>query len=307
MEDISLNSVVDTAERERHFRELNASIHKYYSLEHDERGSENLVIVFSHAPRPALRKYKFRYDCLYVTDRKLFYYLHNPGRQALVLQRFIEQAGYKTAVFIGLSKGAVGSLLWSSLVLRRGVDFRVFCLAFSPQTLLYPFNENLASIPSYMSNMRIVEANERHRQNFLTYGNLPESLRGLLPPTKIIFSAKNSMDCVEAHRLAVEANVQLMPLDMEFHGSITPFVINRRSSRSMKKLAAKLYSDAEADIDLKVMLPPSQKQFFSDFDRRRLQCPSLNTLIDDFCGFVPLVEARDQGDITRKWVSRIWG
>ena len=95
--------------------------------------------------------------------------------------------------------------------------------------------------------------------------------------------------------------MELRALDMEFHGSITPFVIDRRKFRSLKRLAIKLYSDAESDIDLKAMLPPTQKQFLSDFDQRRLKCPSLNTLIDDFCGFEPLVEV-DRWDFLRRWL-----
>lgn len=296
-----MNSSVAREERARNFQELATAIHKFYALDYVDRGSETVVIVFAHAPRPALRDYEFRYDCLYVTDRKLFYYLHNPGRQALLLQRFIDQAGYKTAIFIGLSKGGAGSLLWSSLIFRRDAQFRMFCLAFSPQTLLYPFNDNLASLPSYVSNMRIAEGNHRHRKNFETYGNLPEFVEGLLPPTMIVFSSKNSVDRVEAQRLAAESSVVLKPLEMEFHGSITPFVIDRRRSRSLKRLATKLYADAERDIDLKAMLPPTQKQFLSDFDQRRLKCPSLNTLIDDFCGFEPLVEV-DRWDFLRRWL-----
>ncbi|RVN32609.1 hypothetical protein CN111_32065 [Sinorhizobium meliloti] len=300
-----MNSIVAREERARNFQELAAAIHKFYALEYVDRGSETVVIVFAHAPRPALRNYEFRYDCLYVTDRKLFYYLHNPGRQAHLLQRFIDQAGYKTAIFIGLSKGGVGSLLWSSLICRRDAQFRMFCLAFSPQTLLYPFNDNLTSLPSYVSNIRIAEGNERHRKNFETYGNLPEFVKGLLPPTMIVFANRNSMDHVEAHRLAGEPNVELKPLEMEFHGSITPFVVDRRGSRSLKRLAAKLYADAERDIDLKSMLPPSQEQFMSDFDDRRLKCPSLNTLIDDFCGFEPLVEP-GRWDLVRRWLPAAW-
>ncbi|MDW9440989.1 hypothetical protein GOA54_06140 [Sinorhizobium meliloti] len=295
------SNVAGREERALSFQELATEIHKYYVLEHVDRGSETVVVVFSHAPRPALRQYEFRYDCLYVTDRKLFYYLHNPGRQALLLQRFIDQAGYKTAIFLGLSKGGVGSLLWSSLIFRRDAQFRIFCLAFSPQTLLYPFNDNLTSLPSYLSNLRIAEGNDRHRKNFETYGNLPEFVEGLLPPTMIVFSSKNSMDRVEAQRLAGESSVVLKPLEMEFHGSITPFVIDRRRSRSLKRLAAKLYADAERDIDLKAMLPPTQKQFLSDFDQRRLKCPSLNALIDDFCGFEPLVEV-DRWHFLRRWL-----
>ncbi len=294
-------SNVTREERSRSFQELATTIHKFYSLEYVDRGSDTVVVIFSHSPRAALRKYEFRYDCLYVTDRKLFYYLHNPGRQALLLQRFIDLAGYKTAIFVGLSKGGVGSLLWSSLVFRRNAQFRLFCLAFSPQTLLYPFNENLASLPSYISNLRIAEGNDRHRKNFETYGNLPEFVKGLLPPTMIIFASQNPIDYVEAQRLAGESDVELRALDMEFHGSITPFVIDRRKFRSLKRLAIKLYSDAESDIDLKAMLPPTQKQFLSDFDQRRLKCPSLNTLIDDFCGFGPLVEV-DRWDFLRRWL-----
>lgn len=298
---ILVDTDADREARERPFQGLASALHKYYSVEFEQCGSDTLVVIFSPGGRPALRQYPFRYDRLFVTDKKLFYYLHNPGRQTLLLQNFIEQAAYRTVVFVGLSKGGVGSLLWSSLIERRGAGFRTFCLAFSPQTLLYPFNENLASLPSYISNMKITETNEHHLRNFERYGNLPVFLKDALPQTMIVYPEKSAMDRVEAHRLAGERNVELKPVDIEFHGSITPFVIDRKSAESIKKLAEKLYADAEFDADLKSTLPRTKAQFRTQFNKKIRKYPSLNTLIDNFCGFQPVLETDWQGFL-RRWL-----
>lgn len=268
------------------FKKLRLAIHDQYDLNYDDRGSEALIVVFSPNPRPTLRKYPFAHDCLYVADRKLQYYTRNPGRQTMTLHGFIQRCGYRKVAFVGSSKGGAGALLWSSLISKWERSFELFCLAFSPQTLLFPFNENLVSLPSYVNNIRSLESDEGTRANFEAYGDIPKALAARAAPTLVTYSAKNKMDCVEAERLASIDEVQLNPINIGFHGSITPFVINLNNHQEVEKLAAKLYADAELDPDLRAMLPVNRDDFATIF--QGLNCPSLSDQIDQFCDFSAL-------------------
>jgi len=275
------------------FKKLRLAIHDQYDLNYDDRGSEALIVVFSPNPRATLRKYPFAHDCLYVADRKLQYYTRNPGRQTMTLHGFIQRCGYRKVAFVGSSKGGAGALLWSSLISRWERSFELFSLAFSPQTLLYPFNENLVSLPSYVNNMRSLEGEPATRANFEAYGDIPKVLTARAVPTLVTYSEQNKMDRVEAERLAGIEHVQLNPINLAFHGSITPFVIDLGNNQEVEKLASKLYADAEHDADLKAMLPANKGDFATIFSG--LNCPSLTELIDEFCS-ISSVKV-DQSDI----------
>jgi hypothetical protein len=275
-------------QRKLAFKKLRLSIHDQYDLNYDQRGSEYLIVVFSPNPRATLRKYPFAHDCLYVADRRLQYYTRNPGRQTMVLHGFIQRCGYKKIAFIGSSKGGAGALLWSSLISKWDRSFDLFCLAFSPQTLLFPFNENLVSLPSYVNNMRALEGDSGTKANFEAYGDIPKVLAAHAAPTLVAYSAKNRMDSVEAERLAGIENVRLNPINLAFHGSITPFVINLGNTQEVDKLAAKLYADAEHDADLRAMLPVDRGDFSTIFNG--LDCPSLSDQIDRFCNMSAATE-----------------
>ncbi len=268
-------------QRKSAFKKLRLSIHDQYDLNYDQRGSDILIVVFSPNPKATLRKYPFSHDCLYVADRRLQYYTRNPGRQTMVLHGFLHRCGYRKVAFIGSSKGGAGALLWSSLISRWERSFELFCLAFSPQTLLYPFNENLVSLPSYVNNMRSLEGEPVTRANFEAYGDIPKVLTARAVPTLVTYSERNKMDRVEAERLAGIERVQLNPINLAFHGSITPFVINLGNNQEVEKLALKLYADAEHDADLRAMLPVNKGDFATIFSG--LNCPSLSEMIDQFC------------------------
>ncbi len=261
---------------------LRLSIHDQYVLNYDQRGSDCLIVIFSPNPRATLRKYPFTHDCLYVADRRLQYYTRNPGRQTMSLHGFFQRCEYRKVAFVGSSKGGAGALLWSSLISKWERSFELFCMAFSPQTQLLPFNENLASLPSYVNNMQSLDGDPGTRANFEAYGNIPAMLSAHAATTLVTYSVKNRMDRLEAERLEGIDHVRLNPINLAFHGSITPFVINLGSTQEIEKLSAKLYSDAAHDPDLKAMLPADRNDFATIFSD--LNCPSLNEMIDQFCG-----------------------
>jgi hypothetical protein len=255
-----------------------SSLHAIYATDFVIKGSKSLTIVFSPNAKFMLRKYGFANDVLYVADRKLHYYTHNPGRQCKLLWSFIQQSGYEEVVFIGSSKGGTGALLWASLTSRYRAVCRITAIAFSPQVQLYPFNDNLRPLPSYVNNMKLVERNEGHRKNFMMYGDLVEIIGASPVHAVVVFGGKSQMDAVEASRLHTLKNVLLRPIDVSFHGSVIPFVTDLTSDDRIVALADKLVNDASADNDLSATITQTRDEFVSEM--KRVRCPGLNDLIE---------------------------
>ncbi|MBW9089325.1 hypothetical protein JNB91_15930 [Rhizobium wenxiniae] len=261
---------------------LKSSLHAIYATDFMVNGSKSLTIVFSPNSKFMLRKYGFANDVLYIADRKLHYYTHNPGRQCKLLWSFIQQSGYEEVVFLGSSKGGTGALLWASLTSRYRAVCRITAIAFSPQVQLYPFNDNLRPLPSYVNNMKLVDKNEAHRINFMTYGDLVEIIGSSPVQAVVIFGGKSHMDAVEASRLHALTNVLLRPIDVSFHGSVIPFVTELTSHDRIVALADKLASDASADNDLSATITQTRDEFVSEM--KRVRCPELNDLIEQCAG-----------------------
>ncbi|SEH27933.1 hypothetical protein [Rhizobium sp. NFR12] len=257
---------------------LRSSMHAIYDTDFVHEGSKSLTIVFSPNAKFMLRKYGFANDVLYVADRKLHYYTHNPGRQCKFLWSFIQQSGYAEVVFVGSSKGGTGALLWASLTSRLNPTSKIVAIAFSPQVQLYPFNENLTPLPSYVNNMKLVDRNEAHRVNFQTYGDLVGMIGASPCQAIVVFGSRSTMDAMEARRLYSLPNVLLRPIDVSFHGSVIPFVTDLMSHDKIVALADKLTKDAAADNDLSATITQTRDEFVAEL--KSVRCPDLNTLIE---------------------------
>lgn len=266
-------------ERSLAFQAMRLVIHPNFATEHLDKGGDLLAIVFSPNSKFMLRKYDFASDVLYVADKKLHYYTHNPGRQCKILWSFIQQCGYKQVVFLGSSKGGTGALLWAALTskLRPAVS-KIFAIAFSPQVKLYPYNDNLTPLPSYVNNMKLVERNDTHRVNFQKYGDVTEAVKGAPFHALVIYGGRSTMDANEACKLHTFPNVVLRPIDVSFHGSVIPFVTELTSHDRIVALAEKLTKDAYVDQDLSATITQAKDEFIGELER--IRCPSLNDLID---------------------------
>lgn len=226
---------------------------KYYEAEFREAESSNILyVIMSPNTRFFCYKIKFSHNVLFLTDRKLHYYLVSPIKYTKIIQDIAHLLGIRKIVFIGSSKGAFGALLWSSMIKNKSNLFKTYCLAFSPITLLYPHNDNL-HIPSYKKMMNNIESNN-HVYKILKlemekYGNL----RTLIPEknvqTKLIFPSYFLMDAIEALSLRGQ-NITYHSVPLSVHGAINHFVAPRNDKLSFSKFVEKLYNNSQRDEDL---------------------------------------------------------
>jgi hypothetical protein len=234
-----------------------------YATRYVDRSSDILIIQLSPSPHLTLQKYELPFSILYVADRHLTYYTTSPRHVLSIILDGCEAAGFRKVVFVGSSKGATGALLWSAIANGSRRKLRISCLAFSPQTLLYPHNENLAILPSYGRWAHSKNDENHHVKNFRFYGNIVEHMVGRTPQTVVYYSRGNKMDRLEVEPLEGMPGVTLVPMELPFHGSVMPFVTDVNDHKKLLQLTEKLYQDAQTDTDLAASLPDDPAQFHS--------------------------------------------
>lgn len=263
------------------FEKLQMSLHKNYAAEFRFReGSKKLIIVFSPTAKFNLWKYELHENILFLADKKLNYYMLNPGRQTKLIYNFVVSTGFSSVVFLGSSKGGTGALLWSSLFSKvsGGSNIATSCLAFSPQTLIYPYNDHI-KFPSYQGMFSTLNNNESLKICLSQYGELQKFVDGNKVITVIIYSSNYSVDKKEAERISGK-NVIHISIPLSFHGAITPFLIDRNDLNSIRKISSKLFINSVNDEDLKASLPSDSDELFDMLDSIRVT--SLNKLIEVF-------------------------
>lgn len=251
-----------------------------YRLKFVDRNTDTLLIVLSPHKNFVLTEHDFKYSCLYIADTKISYYCHHPQRQVEFIREFVANKGYKKVVFLGSSKAGAGSLLWSALLKGLDDDLDVYCLAFSPQTLLYPENDNIKQLPTYLNLLKRRELSRAHQVNLEHFGNIVDLVNKYKPKTYLVYSSHYDMDRVEAQRFSESPWVKLIPIPFNFHGSLLAYVVDKNNDEQLQSLADKMALDVAQDIDLKTTLPAVQKNFIDQF--KDLDVPNFNEFIDEF-------------------------
>lgn len=273
------------AEQEMEVRSPEFSILKQrfldsYRLKLVDRNTDTLLVILSPHKNFVLEKYDFKYSCLYVADTKISYYCHHPQRQAEFIKEFVVNKGYKKVMFLGSSKAGAGSLLWSALLKGLNDKLDVYCLAFSPQTLLYPENDNIKQLPTYLNLLKRRELSKAHQVNLEHFGNIVDLVNQHRPKTWLVYSSRCDMDRVEAQRFSESPWVKLIPIPFDFHGSLLAYVVDKNNDKQLQSLADKMALDAAQDIDLKTSFPAKQKTFIDQF--KGIDVPNLHEFIDEF-------------------------
>lgn len=272
--------VLSDSECESLFHKMKEVFHKRYSIDFRYNSKKEIIVVFSPNARFNLYNYRFKQSVLFLSDNKLGYYLLNPGRQVKLIYEFLVASGFNRVVFIGSSKGGTGALLWSSLLSRHIPDDSIdlSCIVFSPQTKLYPYNKNL-TFPSYKKTFSELSVNNAMKVCFERYGDVSQFVNDSDVFTAIFYSSEYQVDKIEAERISGK-NVIHIRIPLPLHGSITPFIIDRKDEVSLEKICKKLYLNAQKDDDLRETLP-SDYSCLHDI-LKRLKVGSIDNVIECF-------------------------
>lgn len=261
------------------FQEFKSTLHPNYLTDFKNNDSNEIVIVFSPNARFAMFNIQFPTDVLFIADKKLHYYIYNPGRQVSLIHNFITQCKYEKVTLIGSSKGGSGALLWSSLLSKsRDKQYSVKCFSFSPQVSLYP-ESKVIDYPSYKNMLLTARNNNNLNKCLETYGDISSHVSSTLASTIVFFSGMYSIDRHEA-QLLQDMNVTLVQLPLTFHGSITPYLVDKNIEKHLQSIVAKLFSNASKDPDLASTLPSSKNELIKTLSQ--LDAPHITELLKIF-------------------------
>lgn len=268
------------SDRERIFKEEMAGIARRYVWHYrDQPGSNDLLVIFSStAKRHAFMGQAWSCNVLFVLDRDDAYFVIGAGRAADAIGAAIDRAGLDRVLFLGSSKGGFGAVLWSALCARRRPEKLFRALAFSPQTRLYPFNEEL-DFRSYKLLWRRAETDPRVMASLKAYGDLRIAQKEANALVTFVYGERNQVDRREVGRLFAP-QFRKYPVPLRFHGSVIPFTVRHMDEETLSKWLRNLYTRAEDEPDLSGILPTDPAELVAEFRTMRW-IPSLPVFIEE--------------------------
>ncbi len=241
---------------------------------HDQ---EKLLVVCSHKDSFAFYKYDFGFNTLFISDSQNTYFTLYAGRLTDYIKSIVLQKGIKKVCFLGCSKGGFAAILLASLLSKYCPEIEVRFASFSPQTRIYPKNENLY-FPSYAQLLSRSESDAAIKTCMQQYGDLPGLLNRKNLQGDIYYSEFNEPDYIEQHRIK-SVNVIKHPLPFSFHGAISAFVTNTKDGAAVEGLVNSIYRNAGREIDLGASLPKDPQTLVQEIKNARI--PTLRKLVFD--------------------------
>lgn len=178
------------------------------------------------------------------------------------LASYIKTLDVANIILIGSSKAGLASLLWGELISRNlSKKYNIFVLSFSPQTLLYPFNNRLY-FPSYKILTNLINLNEGIRKCAENYGDINHVLSDSELKGMIIYPRLNPCDKAEAERVTAK-NIKLIGLNYPLHGSFLPFMKQAKDPIKLREMIKKIYNNSKSDEDITATIPDSEEELLN--------------------------------------------
>lgn len=242
-------------------------------------GCDELIVTVSPSKSYFMSATPFKRNVLLIIDRSGSYYTLRAKLAVKAIIGLARTAGFRKVFFAGSSKGAYGALLLAgicaSLDKRRGY----YCLAFSPQTQIHPFNENIGSMPSYQGLVRRAERSAGSRISLERHGDL-EFIKGI--PNfyaTIVYSELFQQDVIEAGRLCAP-NIRKYPVPFTMHASSMPITMQGLDEDSVRLRVKQLYRTRSADEDLAATMPDEWEKLV-DWIASNKWIPPMMDLVDE--------------------------
>lgn len=233
-----------------------------YTSVYKQHESTNLVITFTPTNGFFLYHSDLNAHKICISTNKPNYYIFNPGASCRKIANYIKQLGVSNIILVGSSKAGLASLLWGELISRNlSAEYNIFVLSFSPQTLLYPFNERLY-FPSYNVLTKLINNNEDMRRCAENYGDINKIIVDSNLKGMIVYPRLNPCDKAEAERVTAK-NIKLIGLDYSLHGSFLPFMKQAKDPIKLREMIKKIYSNSKRDEDITATIPDSEEELLN--------------------------------------------
>ena len=246
-----------------------------YNMVYRDVGSHDLVITFTPTNGYFLYHNDLNANKLCITTTSPNYYVYNAGSACNKIVDFLRNKDIRNIICVGSSKAGLASILWAHLISQKVKNSKVFALSFSPQTQLYPFNENLY-FPSYELMWKTARKNAGLEKCIINYGNLAQILQGSDLQGLLIYPKGNDCDRIEAERLA-NTQLKLIPIDYPLHGSFLPFMPQAKDEQKLMSMVEKIYENAKKDADIYATIPASKEELYELV--QSVKAPTIDELI----------------------------
>ncbi len=268
--------------------ELDIGLPTCYKSVYKPHQSNNLVITFTPTNGFFLYHNDLNAHKICITTNQPNYYIFNPGSTCKKLAEYIRGLDVKNIILIGSSKAGLASLLWGEYIYRNLPDsYNIFVLSFSPQTLLYPFNERLY-FPSYVALNRIIERSDAMKKCAENYGDINKVLADSSLQGMIIYPRLNACDKEEAERVTAK-NIKLIGLEYPLHGSFLPFMKQVKDPVKLQNIVKKIYNNAKKDTDISATIPSSEAELLEIVSS--INVPTIENLCQDI--FIRMNSGKD--------------
>ena len=242
-----------------YMNELKLGQPECYNFSYKSHFTKNLVITFTPSQGYFLYHNDLNAHKICISLNTPNYYIFNPGNACKILASHVKTLDVENIIIIGSSKAGFASLLWGELISRAlPINYNIFVLSFSPQTLLYPFNERLY-FPSYSNLINLINRNKSVEKCAQYYGDINDFVSKSDLNGMIIYPRLNPCDKAEAERVTAK-NIKLIGLDYPLHGSFLPFMKQAKEPKKLQEMVNKIYSNSKKDKDVTATIPESENE-----------------------------------------------
>lgn len=254
------------AKLKKNFTTPIVNLYNFLSVENQQYSKTVTIIFSSIQSKFILKGYNFNSEKLYVSENMMNFYIVEFDALVRYLSDIIISKKYKYINLVGFSKGGfaainVGRALSASMT---GLIFNV--VAFSPQTVLFPFNDNIAKLPSYKALNRLAKTNISIRKYLERFGSCfnPNFDIPLSPiNVKVLYGELLNRDRIECLRLESLSNTKIIPiLGYPFHDSIVLFA---KKGEDLINRLTKRYTKSKRKTDEDFFTPKNPKQLANRF------------------------------------------
>ncbi|MDP1369193.1 hypothetical protein Q8G42_00110 [Acinetobacter lwoffii] len=227
---------------------------------------ESLSIVFSSIEKKfILKNYMFNTDRLFISENKMTFYTFCFNELKSYIANIIDNKKYKYINLIGSSKGSFAAINYGMALSKEFKDVMFQVVAFSPQTQLYPMNENIGRLPSYRGLNRLAKQNISIKNDLEKHGNLEQLNSEITDNINIlaIYGELHERDEKECLRMKSFNCIELKPIESyPFHTSILLFT--KKGEALIKGLTSR-FDDNTVKNDDNFFAPQNSEELAKNF------------------------------------------
>jgi tetratricopeptide (TPR) repeat protein len=259
---VTLADVMTRLNPESYFRPGLEHTHGY---EYSGKKSNVLFIVLSpYANRSVLTRRSFYGDTLFVYEKRVTFYTYNQTALTTFISDLIQDNEYQKVCIFGSSKGGFGALSLAPRLAAACLETSFFTAAFSPQTMLWPANENISGLGSYRRLKRSAKTSPTTDQDLKANGSLAWLGEVKIPNLEgqVVFGELFERDRTEAIRLQSVKFLRMVPIPKyALHTTGALFLLE---GDALKQIVSGRFAQAGDDA---YFMPENAEQLAADFLR----------------------------------------